>query len=158
MTSILGGGPLATVHLLSPRRRALDQRVSAHRGIDRKADAQRAAVAIMINTRLATSHAEVLRAMSGAHGLIVSALAALCLSLALSACGDRASESLKPGPLTPEARKRAAELGDDRTFLEARQALRGFGRDAVPALVEVLEGWAGPQSKGRAAEVLGDLG
>jgi hypothetical protein len=112
----------------------------------------------MIIARLATSHGEVLRKMSGAHGLIVSALAALCLSLALSACGDRASESLKPGPLTPEARKRAAELGDDRTFLEARQALRGFGRDAVPALVEVLEGWAGPQSKWRAAEVLGDLG
>jgi hypothetical protein len=112
----------------------------------------------MIIARLATSHGEVLRKMSGAHGLIVSALAALCLSLALSACGDRASKSLKPGPLTPEARKRAAELGDDRTFLEARQALRGFGRDAVPALVEVLEGWAGPQSKWRAAEVLGDLG
>jgi hypothetical protein len=107
----------------------------------------------------------VIRETTGVHGLVVSGLVALGLSLALSACGDRAptvpdSRSLKQGPLTPEARTRAAELGSDdgRTVAEAQQALKRFGRDAVPALVEVLEGRASPRAKQVAAGILGDMG
>jgi hypothetical protein len=105
--------------------------------------------------------------MSGVHGVAVGGLAALCLSLALSACGASDgtsgfpdSRSLKPGPWTPEARTRAAQLGSDdgRTALEAQQALRRFGRDAVPALVEVLEGRASPHAKQVSVAILGDLG
>src|SRR5262245_5300596 len=98
----------------------------------------------MIITRLARSHVEELREMSRAHSVTVSGLASLCLWVALSACGANESppafpdsRSLKSGPLTPEARKRTVELGSDdgRTVSEAQQALKRFGRDAVPALV-----------------------
>lgn len=105
--------------------------------------------------------------MSRAHSVTVSGLASLCLWVALSACGANESppafpdsRSLKSGPLTPEARKRAVELGSDdgRTVSEAQQALKRFGRDAVPALVEVLEGPASPRAKHIAAGILGDMG
>jgi hypothetical protein len=112
-------------------------------------------------------HVEALREMSRVHSVAVSGLASLLLWVALSACGANESppafpdsRSLKSGPLTPEARKRAAELGSDdgRTVSEAQHALKRFGRDAVPALVEVLEGRASPRAKHIAAGILGDMG
>jgi len=113
--------------------------------------------------------------MSGSQGLALSGLVALGLSLILSACGDRTNEapgaasspppilnsrSLKQGPYTAEARTRAAELGSDdaRAVSEAQQALKRFGRDAVPALVEVLEGGASQRAKHLAAGILGEMG
>ncbi len=112
--------------------------------------------------------------MSGAHGLVVSLLAGLCVSLTFGACGDpsnerpragspppvRDSRGLKQGPHTPEARTRAGELGssDARTVSEAQQALKRFGRDAVPALVEVLEGASDQRVKHIAAGILADMG
>ena len=112
--------------------------------------------------------------MSGAHGLAVSLFAGLCVSLTFGACGDgsnerpragspppvRDSRGLKQGPHTPEARTRAGELGssDARTVSEAQQALKRFGRDAVPALVEVLEGASDQRVKHIAAGILGDMG
>ena len=110
---------------------------------------------------------EELREMSRAPSVTVSGLASLCLWVALSACGANESpsafpdsRSLKSGPLTPEARKRAAELGSDdsRMISEAQQALKRFGRDAVPALVEVLEAPASQWAKHIAAGILGDMG
>jgi hypothetical protein len=70
------------------------------------------------------------------------------------------SRSLKQGPLTPEAWTRAADLGSDdsRTVSEAQQALKRFERDAVPALVEVLEGGASQRAKHLAAGILGEMG
>ncbi len=52
------------------------------------------------------------------------------------------SRGLKEGPYTAEARNRVNELGsgDARTVSEAQRALTRIGRDAVPALVEALEG------------------
>jgi hypothetical protein len=130
--------------------------------------------------------------MSGTYRLVVSGLAALCVSLTLSACGERSTEkptvgptaestaaqrdpstirtesppappdsrSLKRGPYTAEARIRAAALGspDARTASEAHQALARFGRDAVPALVEVLEGAHDQRAKQIAAGILGEMG
>src|SRR4029453_5707754 len=121
----------------------------------------------MIIAKLARSHVEVLREMSRVHTVAVSGLASLFLSVALSACGANESppafpdsRSLKSGPLTPEARKRAAELGSDdgRTVSEGQQGLEGFGRAPRPALVAVLEGRASPRAKHIAAGILGDLG
>jgi hypothetical protein len=50
--------------------------------------------------------------------------------------------NLKQGPLTAEARIRVADLvsGDGRILSEAQHALLRIGRDAVPALVEALDG------------------
>jgi len=50
--------------------------------------------------------------------------------------------NLKQGQLTAEARNRVADLvsGDGRILSEAQQALLRIGRDAVPALVEALDG------------------
>ena len=102
--------------------------------------------------------------MAGAHTFAVRGLVALCVSLALSACGDALStpdsRGLKRGPHTADARKRIAELAstDPRTVSEAHQALTRFGRDAVPALVEALEGAHDQRIKQMAAGILGELG
>jgi len=69
--------------------------------------------------------------------------------------------SLKQGPYTSEARNRVAELAssDARTVSEAHQALMRLGRDAVPALVEALEGAQhNHRAKQIAAGILGEMG
>jgi hypothetical protein len=124
---------------------------------------------------------------------------ALCLLLALNACGERPNDrvtagpsiepsgqshapvqndpptvqsesqrptsselsELKQGPLTAEARNRVADLvsGDGRTVSEAQKALLRIGRDAVPALVEALDGtYYNFRAKQLAAGILGEMG
>jgi hypothetical protein len=91
------------------------------------------------------------------------------LALLLSACGERPAAApanrtqvaaLKDGPHTAEARKRVAKLGggDARAVAEAQQALLRLGRDAVPALVEALQGAHDARVKQLAAWMLGELG
>jgi hypothetical protein len=69
--------------------------------------------------------------------------------------------NLKQGPLTAEARNKVADLvsGDGRVVSEAQQALLRMGRDAVPALVEALEGtYYNYRAKQLAAGILNDMG
>jgi hypothetical protein len=99
------------------------------------------------------------------------------LALLLSACGDRPgapaatppaartqaatqAAALKDGAHTAQARKRVAELAsaDARVVSEAQQALMRLGRDAVPALVETLQGAHDARVKQLAAWMLGELG
>jgi len=68
---------------------------------------------------------------------------------------------LREGLYTAEARNRVAELGssDGRIAAEAQRALTRLGRDAVPALVEALDGerhsW---RTKQLAVAILGEMG
>jgi HEAT repeat protein len=91
------------------------------------------------------------------------------LALLLSACGERPAATpanrtqvaaLKDGPHTAAARKRVGDLasGDARAVSEAQQALMRLGRDAVPALVETLQGAHDARVKQLAAWMLGELG
>ena len=92
------------------------------------------------------------------------------LALLLSACGERPAATphtaraqaaaLKDGPHTAEARKRVTELAsaDARVMSQAQQALMRLGRDAVPALVEALQGAHDARVKQLAAWMLGELG
>src|SRR5207249_7734551 len=59
-----------------------------------------------------------------------------------------------------EARKRVAELAsaDAGVISQAQQALMRLGRDAVPALVEALQGAHDARVKQLAAWMLGELG
>lgn len=71
------------------------------------------------------------------------------------------SRSLRDGPHTAEARTRVAELagGDARIASEAHRALTRLGRDAVPALVEALEGAPHDlRTKQMVVTILGEMG
>jgi len=75
--------------------------------------------------------------------------------------GSPELSNLKQGQLTAEARNRVADLvsGDGRILSEAQQALLRIGRDAVPALVEALEGTQyNFGAKQHAAGILGQMG